>query len=261
MEIYQKCSTCQLLYKRNEYICDWVHYGFWSEQAKLSKQPISNHESKTSISPSSMGSATSLNLARSEEENPSLNQRESSPIAQDGEESKTLVEDSNETKEKEEDEDGEECGFCTYIKAGECKESWIELEKCLDEAKKNDGESDVTKCKEARKMFKTCIYDNPVHYEPVIAAETYMFAKMLSDLQAKKEAVLVDKAQVVAKMLSELKAEKEAILSGDAASIVKALSKLQKDEEETINILPAEAAAIAKKFSELEAKKKEKEEK
>ncbi|KAF3568185.1 hypothetical protein DY000_02017683 [Brassica cretica] len=187
-----------------------------------------------------MGSATSSNLARSEEENPSLNQRESSPIAQDGEESKTLVEDSNETKEKEEDEDGEECGFCTYIKAGECKESWIELEKCLDEAKKNDGESDVTKCKEARKMFKTCIYDNPVHYEPVIAAETYMFAKM---------------------MLSELKAEKEAILSGDAASIVKALSKLQKDEEETINILPAEAAAIAKKFSELEAKKKEKEEK
>ncbi|CAN7140149.1 unnamed protein product [Brassica rapa subsp. narinosa] len=208
-----------------------------------------------------MGSAASVNLARSEEENPSLNQRESSPIAQDVEESKTLVEDSNERKEKEV-EDGEECSFCTYIKAGECKESWIELEKCLDEAKKKDGESDVTKCKEARKMFKTCIYDNPVHYEPVIAAETYMFAKMLSDLQAKKEAVLVDKAQVVAKMLSELRAEKEAILSGDAASVVKALSKLQKeDEEETINILPAEAAAIAKKFSELEAKKKEKEEK
>ncbi|KAG2299647.1 hypothetical protein Bca4012_011218 [Brassica carinata] len=206
-----------------------------------------------------MGSATSVNVARSQEENPSpLNQRESSPITHDGEESKTLVKDTSETKEQKE-EDNEECGFCTYIKGGECKESWIELEKCLDEAKKNNG---ATKCKEARKMFRTCLHDNPVYYEPVIAAETYMFAKMLSDLQAKKEAVLVDKAQVVAKMLSELRAEKEAILSGDAASIVNALNKLQEEEEERIDILPAEAEAIAKRFSELEAKKKkDKEEK
>ncbi|XP_056849398.1 uncharacterized protein LOC108827526 [Raphanus sativus] len=228
-----------------------------------------------------MGSATSLNLARSEKENPSLSQRESSLIARDREDSKTLVEakskeedsstkqgesrdvdeesktltqDSNETTEKE-DEDNEECGFCTYIKGGECKESWIELEKCLAEAKNNDGESNVTKCKEARKMFKTCMYDNPVYYEPAIAAETYMVAKMLSDRQAKNEAFLVDKAQVVAKMLSELRAEKEAILSGDSASIVNALNKSQK-EEERIDILPAEAEAIAKMFSEMEAKKK-----
>lgn len=208
-----------------------------------------------------MGSANSVNIARSEEENHSVIQREPSPITRDGDESKTLSEDSKETKEQEE-EDSEECGFCTYIKGGECKDSWIELEKCLGEAKKNDGESGVTKCKEARKTFRTCLYDNPVYYKPIIAAEAHIVAKMLSELQAEKEAILADKAQVVAKKLSELQAENEAIIAGDAASIVKALSKLQKEEDEPINIPPAEAAAIAKSFGELKArKKKEKEEK
>lgn len=96
------------------------------------------------------------------------------------EEFKILVEDLNERKEKEV-EDGEECSFCIYIKVGECKELWIELEKCLDEVKKKDGESDVMKCKEVRKMFKICIYDNFVYYEFVIVVEIYMFVKMLSD--------------------------------------------------------------------------------
>ncbi|CAH8358718.1 unnamed protein product [Eruca vesicaria subsp. sativa] len=229
--------------------------------SSIARSQKENPSLEVNLSPSPMGSASSVNVARSQEENPSQNQRETSPITQEREESKTLVhEDSNETKEKEE-EDNEECGFCTYIKGGECKDSWIELEKCLADAKMNESESEVTKCKEARKMYKTCLYDNPVYYEPIIAAETYMLAKMLSDLQAKRETVLVDRAQVVAKMLSELQAEKEAILSGDAASVVNALSKLQKDEVR-IEILPAEAEAIAKKFSELEAKKKkEKEEK
>ncbi|KAF8102575.1 hypothetical protein N665_0198s0273 [Sinapis alba] len=209
-----------------------------------------------------MESANSVNAARSEEENLSPKQGDSPVISRDvDEESKTQTQDSNETKEKE-DEDIEECGLCTYIKRGECKKPWISLEKCLDEAKKNKGESDVTKCKEARKMFKTCLYDNPVYYKPVIAAETHIVAKMLSDLQAEKKALLLDNAQVVAKLLSELQAEKEAMLSGDAASIVNALNKLQREEEEHIEILPVEAEAIAKRFSELEEeKKKDKEEK
>ncbi|CAH2069612.1 unnamed protein product [Thlaspi arvense] len=208
-------------------------------------------------------SANSLNIAKSKEEDPSTNQGEPSAISRDvdesktlvedsasgedpstnkaesssassrdGDESKTLVEDSNETEEKEEQET-EECGLCKYIKGGECKESFVALEKCVDEGKE---ESNPAKCKEVRKIFKTCMFDNPVYYEPIIAAE----------------------AHVVAKMLRELQAEKEAMLAGEAAAIAKALSKLQTEEQP---VLPAEVAAIAKAFQELEeAKKKKKEE-
>lgn len=151
----------------------------------------------------------------------------------DVEESKTLNEDLNETEE----ESGE-CGLCRYIKGGECKEAFIELEKCWDEAKKNN-EDHIIKCKEARLMFKTCKNDNPVYYEPILALEARDMAEMLSEL---------------------LNAEKEGIMAGEAAVIARALSGLQEDDAEPYIVLPAEAAAIGKAFSKLEAgKKKEKE--
>ncbi|VYS70674.1 unnamed protein product [Arabidopsis thaliana] len=149
----------------------------------------------------------------------------------DEEESKTLDEDLDETEE----ESGE-CPLCQFIKVGECKEAFTELENCCDEAKKNN-EDHVSKCKEARLIFKTCMYDNPVYYEPLLAGEARAMAKMLSEL---------------------LNAEKEAIMAGEPAVIARAFSGLQEENAEPI--LPAEAAAIGKAFRELEAgKKKEKE--
>lgn len=174
-----------------------------------------------------MGSASSVNIAKSDED-PSENQGQFS--REDGDESKTLIEDLNETKEEEE---SGECGLCRYIKDGECKESFIALEKCVDEAKDNEEKSNASKCKEVRIKFKTCMYDNPDYYEPFLAGE----------------------AKVVAKMLSDLQAEKEAILAGEAVAIAKALNKLRTEEQP---ILPAEAAAISKAFRELEEKKEEK---
>ncbi|XP_010477060.1 PREDICTED: uncharacterized protein LOC104756209 [Camelina sativa] len=155
------------------------------------------------------------------------------------EESKTLIEDLNVTEEGEEEEEEEEgeCVLCSYIKGGECKDAFIELERCWKEAQKND-EDERSKCKEARLMFKACKNDNPVYYEPILALEARDMAKMLSAL---------------------LNAEREAILAGDAAVIERTLSGLQQDDAEPITVLPAEAAAIGKAFSELEAgKKKEK---
>ncbi|XP_019095742.1 PREDICTED: uncharacterized protein LOC104763547 [Camelina sativa] len=128
--------------------------------------------------------------------------------------------------------------LCTYIKGGECKDAFIKLERCWNEAMKNN-EDETSKCKEARLMFKACMNDNPVYYEPILAFEARERAKMLSEL---------------------LNAEKEAILAGDAAVIARTLNVLQKDDAEPITVLPAEAAATGKAFSELEAgKKKEKE--
>uniref|UniRef100_A0A1J3H8M4 GCK domain-containing protein n=1 Tax=Noccaea caerulescens TaxID=107243 RepID=A0A1J3H8M4_NOCCA len=177
-----------------------------------------------------MGSANSVSMAFSDEDS-WANQGQ---FSQDGEESRTLIEDSKEKEKAEADEEEEEesgeCGLCTFIKGGECKEAWIALEKCVEE--EAEEESDASKCSEVRLMFKTCIFDNPVYYEPVIAGQ----------------------AKVVARMLSELEAEKEAILNGEAAAIAKALNKLRTEEQP---LVPAEAAAIAKAYRELEAEKKE----
>ncbi|EOA13987.1 hypothetical protein CARUB_v10027120mg [Capsella rubella] len=155
-------------------------------------------------------------------------------IQKDVEGSKTLIEDLNVTEEGED----EECGLCKYIKGGECKDAFIELERCWDEAKKND-EDETSKCKEARLMFKACKNDNPVYYEPILALEARVMAKMLSEL---------------------LYEEKKAIMAGEAAVIERTLSGLKEDDAEPITILPAEAAAIGKAFSDLEARKKKEKE-
>ncbi|CAA7062391.1 unnamed protein product [Microthlaspi erraticum] len=201
-----------------------------------------------------MGSANSVNIPKSADEEPSTNQGESpsatplavdesktlieEPVSKEVEpsagvegESKTLIEDSKETEEEEEEESGE-CGFCTYIKGGECKEAWIALDKCSDEAAEEEEGSDASKCREVRMKFRTCLYENPDYYEPLIAGE----------------------AEMIAKLLSELHVEKEALLAGDAEVIAKAMNKLR-DAEQPVSA--AEAAAIAKAYRELEEKKKE----
>ncbi|ESQ35535.1 hypothetical protein EUTSA_v10009583mg, partial [Eutrema salsugineum] len=109
----------------------------------------------------------------------------------------------------------------------------IKVEKCVeDEAGEEEESNNAPKCSEARMNFKTCKFDNPVYYAPIISAE----------------------ARLVARMISELQAEKEAVLAGKATAIAKAFSKLQTGEQPP---LPAEVAAIAKAFQDLEAKKKE----
>lgn len=77
------------------------------------------------------------------------------------------------------------------------------------------------------------MYDNFDYYEPLIA----------------------DEAKMIAKMLSEFQVDKEAILADEAEAIEKAVNKYVRIEDQPIQ--PAEAAAIAKAFQELEAGKKE----
>ncbi|ESQ42637.1 hypothetical protein EUTSA_v10014953mg [Eutrema salsugineum] len=124
-----------------------------------------------------MRSANSVSMiAKSEEENPSANQGDSSHISRDVNESKTLVEEDFETKEAEaEEEESGECRACKYIKEGVCKESWIALTKCVDdeaEAEEEEEESNnAPKCSELRMKFMTCMFDNPVYYAPIISGQ------------------------------------------------------------------------------------------
>ncbi|KAL9283775.1 hypothetical protein AtEden1_Chr5g0144521 [Arabidopsis thaliana] len=151
-----------------------------------------------------MGIASSVSMAYSDED-PSANQGQ---FSRDEDESRTLIEDLNETGEgKGEEEESGECRLCRFIKGGECKESFIALEQCVDEAEESGEESDFTKCKEVRAKFKTCMYENPVYYEPILAGEARAIAKMLMELQAEKEAILAVEAAAIAKALSKLPTE------------------------------------------------------
>lgn len=206
-----------------------------------------------------MGSANSVNIAKSEEEEPSSTNQGESPsaipravdesktliedsvskeeepsaaVSRDGDESKTLIE---ESKETEEEEESGECGFCTFIKGGECKEAWIALEKCVAEEEAAEEESDASKCREVRIKFRTCLFENPDYYEPLISGE----------------------AKIIATMLTELQVEKEALLAGDVEAIAMALNKLRTEEQP---VSPAEAAAVAKAYRELEEQKEEEKE-
>ncbi|AED96922.1 unnamed protein product [Arabidopsis thaliana] len=130
-----------------------------------------------------MGIASSVSMAYSDED-PSANQGQ---FSRDEDESRTLIEDLNETGEgKGEEEESGECRLCRFIKGGECKESFIALEQCVDEAEESGEESDFTKCKEVRAKFKTCMYENPVYYEPILAGEARAIAKMLNGVASRK---------------------------------------------------------------------------
>ncbi|CAA0410465.1 unnamed protein product [Arabidopsis thaliana] len=143
-----------------------------------------------------MGIASSVSMAYSDED-PSANQGQ---FSRDEDESRTLIEDLNETGEgKGEEEESGECRLCRFIKGA--------LEQCVDEAEESGEESDFTKCKEVRAKFKTCMYENPVYYEPILAGEARAIAKMLMELQAEKEAILAVEAAAIAKALSKLPTE------------------------------------------------------
>ncbi|PWA70070.1 GCK [Artemisia annua] len=49
-----------------------------------------------------------------------------------------------------------ECWYCLYMKQGECKETYINWQKCVEEAKTNN-EDIATKCAVATSAFKKCI--------------------------------------------------------------------------------------------------------
>lgn len=56
------------------------------------------------------------------------------------------------------------------MKGGECRETFIEWEKCVDEGEKNK-EDIVDKCFEATAALKKCMEAHPDYYGPILNAE------------------------------------------------------------------------------------------
>ncbi|EOY01846.1 PREDICTED: uncharacterized protein LOC18610351 [Theobroma cacao] len=85
-----------------------------------------------------------------------------------------------------EEEEGE-CGFCLFMKAGGCKESFVAWETCVDEAEKN-GEDVAMKCMEATSALKKCMEAHADYYEPILKAEKAAQEEAIRELEKEKAA-------------------------------------------------------------------------
>ncbi|GAB2213954.1 hypothetical protein Droror1_Dr00018282 [Drosera rotundifolia] len=88
--------------------------------------------------------------------------------------------------EEEEEEEGGECGFCIYMKAGGCRESFIDWEKCIEAAEKNE-EDLVEKCHEITAKLHRCMEQNYEYYAPVLKAEREAEETVAKEVEAERE--------------------------------------------------------------------------
>lgn len=84
----------------------------------------------------------------------------------------------------EEEEEGE-CGFCLFMKAGGCRESFIVWEDCIEEAEKNK-EDIVDKCFEVTGALKKCMEAHADYYEPILMAEKAVEEEAKKELENEK---------------------------------------------------------------------------
>nr|GEU73182.1 GCK-like protein [Tanacetum cinerariifolium] len=118
-----------------------------------SENPTNPDQENTSKPPKTLKTPVTLNLNQ-ESKNP--NQEYKNP---NQESSKPVKDNDNPNQELEEEEEEGECPFCAYMKGGECKETLINWEKCIEEAK-NNGEGIVDKCVEVTSALKKCMEAN-----------------------------------------------------------------------------------------------------
>lgn len=70
------------------------------------------------------------------------------------------------------EEEEEECGFCLFMKGGECRDSFIAWEKCVQDLEKDKGNDvKLSKCIELVGLLKTCMEQHADYYSPVFRAE------------------------------------------------------------------------------------------
>ncbi|KAI3744473.1 hypothetical protein L1987_57554 [Smallanthus sonchifolius] len=92
----------------------------------------------------------------------------------------------NENQEAEGEEEGE-CGFCLFMKGGECKQVFIDWENCIEEGEKKN-ENIVDKCFEVTSALKKCMEANSDYYGPILQAEKAAEQEAVNQLNKEKEA-------------------------------------------------------------------------
>lgn len=127
---------------------------------------------------------------------------DSSATSQDPNKTKTVSsEDNLNEANKEAEEDCEECSLRQFIKGGECKDIFIEVDNCVDD------EDDVNKCRDARMKLKTCMFTNSDYYGPYLVAQkkalTQALEMALEELEIAEEAVAAAKKKKEAEETEE----------------------------------------------------------
>ncbi|GJY07723.1 GCK-like protein [Tanacetum coccineum] len=98
------------------------------------------------------------------------------------ESSKPVQDNDNPNQELEKEEEGE-CPFCAYMKGGECRETFINWEKCIE----NNGDEDIVeKCFEVTSALSKCMEANQDYYAPILQAEKRAEQKVLNQLEQEK---------------------------------------------------------------------------
>lgn len=108
---------------------------------------------------------------------------------QGGQETKS---DNGEEIEGEEEEEEGECGFCLYMKGGGCKDSFVEWEKCVEEAERNK-EDVVEKCFQVTSTLRKCMEAHADYYEPILRAEKAAQEEATKELEKEKAAEDLEK--------------------------------------------------------------------
>jgi mitochondrial intermembrane space import and assembly protein 40 len=80
--------------------------------------------------------------------------------------------DDEEVKEEDDDED-ETCGFCKFMKAGGCRQTFIDWSNCVD--KERDAGSDFTEeCRDKTLALRECMLAHAEYYAPMLEEEEEM---------------------------------------------------------------------------------------
>ncbi|PWA55179.1 GCK-like protein [Artemisia annua] len=120
-------------------------------------------------------------MSQTPPENP--NQETTSKTLNPNQESSKPVQDNADPdKDLEEEEEGE-CPFCAYMKGGECRETFINWEKCVEEA----GDEDIVeKCTQVTMALTKCMEANQDYYAPILQAEKMVEQQALNQLEQEK---------------------------------------------------------------------------
>ncbi|XP_076900245.1 uncharacterized protein LOC143554362 [Bidens hawaiensis] len=145
--------------------------------AAISSTPVNNP-----INPDP--NSTNSSSKPQETQNPDQDFTNSSSKPQETQNPNEIQETQN-PNEQEDEEEGE-CGFCLFMKGGECKETFISWEKCVEEGEKN-GEDIVNKCYDATSALKKCMEAHPDYYGVILQAEKDAEEEVNIQLEKQKE--------------------------------------------------------------------------
>ncbi|KAK4253615.1 hypothetical protein QN277_010265 [Acacia crassicarpa] len=82
-----------------------------------------------------------------------------------------------------EDEEEGECGLCLYMEGGGCRDSFIDLEKCIEAAEKNNEEDIEDKCAEVTAKMWVCMEAHADYYEPIFRMKKAAEKQFVDELE------------------------------------------------------------------------------